>query len=112
MGLLENSLLGKAARVGVSRQIIALLAELSETNLCRGLQGTRPLPGHQLLQIDKLLNDLIAISGIIHPLQLPVNDIGRLKVLLAKFRDGGLDRLMDREIVEELRERIAEIQAL
>ena len=112
MGLHETNLLSKMARIDISRQALALLTGMSETVLCRGLQCTRPLASVDILRLDKTLNDLAEIQRIIYPLQLPIQDIACLKILLAKFRDDGLDQIVDQEIVTDLRERIAEIQAL
>lgn len=112
MGMLEEKLAAKIAKAKLSRQVVASLLDLSDTTLCRWLACTKPMPGFEGERVDRLLSDFLRIQEIIHPLELPTADVGRLRVLLAKFRDNGLDRLMDEEILMDLRERIAAIQSL
>jgi hypothetical protein len=112
MGLHEEQILSKMARLGLSRQVLALLVDIQVTVLCRGLQNVRPLPSQDILHINRCLDDLIGIQKIISPLMLPITDVVQLKVLLKKYRDDGLARIVDAEIVADLREQIASIQAL
>jgi hypothetical protein len=109
MGLHESNILAKMARINISRQALSLLVGISESVLSRGLMSTRPLSSADILRLDKTLSDLIEIQRIILPLELPTSDVGRLKVLLNKFRDDGLDRIMNEEIIADLRARIEQI---
>ena len=112
MGLHETNLLSKQASLGITRGVLASLTGMSETVLCRGLSGSRPLTSVDIISLNKTLNDLSEIQRIIYPLKLPLSDVASLKILLAKFRDDGLDRIVDATIVDDLRREIAAIQAL
>jgi hypothetical protein len=112
MGLHEEHIVSKMARLGLSRQVLALLVDIQVTVLCRGLQNVRPLPSQDILRINRCLDDLIGIQRIISPLLIPITDVVQLRVLLKKYRDDGLDRIVDATIVNDLRREIAAIQAL
>jgi hypothetical protein len=112
MGLHEEHIVSKMARLSLSRQVLALLVDIQVTVLCRGLQNVRPLSGPDILRINQTLDDLIGIQRIISPLVLPITDVVQLKVLLHKFHDDGLDKIVDAEIVLDLRQKIAAIQNL
>jgi hypothetical protein len=112
MGLLENNINTKRARVGLSTQVLGALVDLSENVLGRGLQGSRPLPGPKLIEIDKVLNDLLQISRIISPFLLPAADLDALRVLLERYRASGFVELVGVDVVRELRERLDEIQSV
>src|ERR1700751_6080526 len=89
MSLLETNINMKRARVGLSNQVLGALVDLSENVLSRGLLGSRPLPGPKLVEVDRVLNDLIRVSEIVNPFVLPVSDVSALRVLLEKYRASG-----------------------
>jgi hypothetical protein len=110
MGLLEENILAKRGRIGISGQALAAVLEISETFLSRGLSGVRPLSGPELLRIDTTLNRLIDIAEIIRPPQLPISDVASLKVLLQRYSDNGLAELRNIDALTELRAQIHGLQ--
>ena len=112
MGILESKLSGKLAELELSKQVASLLLGTSGTDMSRWLNCVKPMPGPEALRLDQLLNDLLRIREIIFPLRLPLQDVPSLKALLQKFRDTGLDRIVDRETLDELRQEISVIQGL
>jgi hypothetical protein len=112
MGLLESKLSGKIAEVDITKQTCALLLGVSGTDMSRWLTCVKPIPSPEAIRLDQMLNDLLRIREIIFPLRLPLQDVSALKALLQKFRDNGLDRIVDRETLDELRREISVIQSL
>lgn len=111
MSLLEGNILAKRGRIGISGQALAALLGVSETYLSRGLSGIKPLPGHELLRIDRTLNDLIDIASIIAPLAIPT-DVATLKILLRKYEDNGLAALRNLDTLVEMRGQVAELRRI
>jgi hypothetical protein len=107
MGVHEGIVIGKMARLRLSRQVLARVANVREGDLCRGLRSIEPLSGAEMLRIDELLTDLENLQKLISPFELPVSDVRKLQILLNRFRDGDLNSVLDPAIRADLAAQIA-----
>jgi hypothetical protein len=107
MGVHEGILLGKMARLHLSRQVLARVADVREGNLCRGLRSIEPLSTQEMLRIDGILTSLERLQELIAPFELPVSDVRKLQILLSRFHDGALNGVVDPTIAAELSVQIA-----
>jgi hypothetical protein len=106
----ESVIAGKLGRLGLPQQVLAGLLDVSETYLSRGLKGVKPLGGPELLRIDEVLNNLIDISEIIRPFELPRTNVTLLRLLLARYEENGLSALRNLDALAELRAEIRGLQ--
>jgi hypothetical protein len=109
VGLNEQNLQMKITKLSISQLVLSQVVGMSDSALSRGLAGTRPLAGPDIMRIDSILNDLLDIQRIIAPLALPSNDAATLRVLLGKYRDDGMPMLRNHETLLELRKEIAHL---
>lgn len=112
MGLEISTSNGKIAELGITRQVAALLIGASGTDLSRWLTGVKNFPSAEFLKLNKTLDDLLRIREAIFPLRLPLSDVSALRVLLDRFQGSGLDRITDRETLNEMKQQLEAIRSL
>ena len=106
----ETNILSKLGRLNMPQQVLAGLLNMGESYLSRGLKGVKPLSGQEILQIDRTLNNLIDLSELIRPFELPRTNVALLKLLLNSYQDNGLEQLRSFEALTDLRSQIAELR--
>ena len=94
MGLIEKSILFRMNNLETSRAVLASLCGLREQYLCPALKGTVPLSIADIQKINKVLSDLERLQDLARPFVLPMDDVRKLKFLLAKLDDGDLNVIM------------------
>lgn len=102
----------KLSRLDLTRQVAAVLIGASGTNLSRWLTGVANFPNREFTKINQILDDLLRIREVIFPLQLPLSDVASLRVLLERYRDNGLDKITDRETLDEMKQRLEALRSL
>ena len=112
MGLEISTSNAKLAELGLTKQVAALLIGASGTDMSRWFSGVKNFPNSEFLKLNRMLDDLLRIREVIFPLRLPLSDVKSLRVLLERYRDSGLDRITDRETLEEMRNQIQAIRSL
>jgi hypothetical protein len=103
----NQGLVAKMTGLGMTRQALAGVVEIRESRLCSGLKGTVELLNSEIELIDRTLKDLDDLARSIYPFSLPMDDVSRLRLLLAKHRDGELIGVIDKNYTDGLRQELA-----
>jgi hypothetical protein len=74
--------------LGVSTASLAVLSEINPNRLSLYLNGTRQLPNHELVRLEKLFNDLECLSQVAMPFPLSFRDTERIKDLISRMKLG------------------------
>jgi hypothetical protein len=99
---LDQQIEMKMREIGVSRDLVAMLAQISRTVVADACRGTGSLGTERGLKVWGILRDLEKLKNLAQPFPISFANVATIQSLLARLRDGD-ESLRHGSRVEEIK---------